>query len=879
LTTKRADGDPSIARAAPNFPMSLSSLIVQREIATIRQVEEALARQVLYGGDLVTNLLEVAKLDEGTLTLLLAESFGIQAATLGALPTPQDRARDLVSAELATERAIVPLAIEQGALVLAVAEPLPPEVEEELRYTLGFKIIQRIAPMVRVREALAQVYGAPIERRLQRLLARLGATEIQGLVPSEPAKRDTREMPVPERPHINTIPFQPRAGELKTPSVHAPRSTEMGFPAPPSRIPSASPPLAPVAPQPESLTHRTDPAPRPAHVFETFESPRASLIQREAATPPRPARRRRGPITPDAAKKELEEAQDRDAILDLFFDYSRQYFDYSALFVVHGDIAEGRDAYGDGASRERVTGIGVPLDLESVLARAREQRAPVQVTPSGGGLDPVLLADLQRRTTGEVLVVPVVVRTRVVALFYGDSGDSGVEPASVREVLPFALQIAKAFEKIIVRKKLQGFLASSGGGGGGGGGAQAAAKVDPDLVVPKAPVATKSPLAESIVPEAIPLPPAHRLSDPPPPPLTAAAVRKVSGPPIPREDPPEFAAYAEPTPTLPDEFDETDLLGAPPSSEAIAIAPRLPPSARAGSAPNLPSVIVDVDSEFGSMVDRVIDEGDDYAEAELLRQGQGAMPAIMARFPGPITADRTRVEEGALRVAECGPVLRLIAGQRKAALPFVLPLVGDGDAERRYWATLLLTELPYAEAVDALVNRLFDPEAGVRRVAHLAARAVTETAPEALVDRLTKVLRDPAAPSVRRVEVVRTLGDLRERLAVPTLLEAMADADEEVAAGARSALILVARQDFGRDMRRWQAWWHANATRQRIEWLIDALMHETQSMRRSAGEELKMLTKEYFGYYDDLPKRERERAQQRYRDWWTTEGRLRYRRG
>ena len=42
--------------------MSLSSLIVQREIATIREVEEALARQVLYGGDLVTNLFEVTRL-------------------------------------------------------------------------------------------------------------------------------------------------------------------------------------------------------------------------------------------------------------------------------------------------------------------------------------------------------------------------------------------------------------------------------------------------------------------------------------------------------------------------------------------------------------------------------------------------------------------------------------------------------------------------------------------------------------------------------------------------------------------------------------------------------------------------------------------------
>src|SRR5258705_7605173 len=112
--------------------MSLSSLIVQREIATIRQVEEALARQVLYGGDLVTNLLEVAKLDEGTLTLLLAESFNIQAATLGPLPFPSDRARELVPMDLATRWAFVPLTLEGGALVIAVPEPLPREAEKEL---------------------------------------------------------------------------------------------------------------------------------------------------------------------------------------------------------------------------------------------------------------------------------------------------------------------------------------------------------------------------------------------------------------------------------------------------------------------------------------------------------------------------------------------------------------------------------------------------------------------------------------------------------------------------------------------------------------------------------------------------------------------------
>jgi hypothetical protein len=119
---------------------------------------------------------------------------------------------------------------------------------------------------------------------------------------------------------------------------------------------------------------------------------------------------------------------------------------------------------------------------------------------------------------------------------------------------------------------------------------------------------------------------------------------------------------------------------------------------------------------------------------------------------------------------------------------------------------------------------------------------------------------------------------MRDSLVVPVLIGALTDEDEEVALAARRALVVVCRQDFGRDTRRWLAWWASSSSRHRIEWLIDALTHEVPAMRRAAGQELKSTTKEYFGYYDDLPKRERERAQQRYRDWWKTEGRARFRR-
>ncbi|MBM4362006.1 MAG: hypothetical protein FJ104_04955, partial [Deltaproteobacteria bacterium] len=58
----------------------LSAEIVRRGIAPLREVEEAIARQVLYGGDLLTALLErLPDLDEARVLPLFAESLGLPA--------------------------------------------------------------------------------------------------------------------------------------------------------------------------------------------------------------------------------------------------------------------------------------------------------------------------------------------------------------------------------------------------------------------------------------------------------------------------------------------------------------------------------------------------------------------------------------------------------------------------------------------------------------------------------------------------------------------------------------------------------------------------------------------------------------------------------
>ena len=1019
--------------------MSLSTLIVQREIASIREVEEALARQVLYGGDLITNLLEVCKLDEAQLLPIVAESLGLPPASPGELPRAEPDAMRLVAAEVAVERNLAPLTVDRYGLTVAVAEPLSADVEQELSFALALPISQKIAPLVRIKQALARDYGVPLDRRLQRLLQRMMTDGPRG------------------------SSFPPMRHLLSSPDIR------LGAPRPPSIRPAAphSKPPEPVRPSvPPGGGART-------------------LVRQTELAAMRTLRRRRGAITVDVARAELEEATERDTIFDLLFEFARQYFDYTAVFIVHGETAEGRDAFGDGAARDKVARIGVPLDLPSILAETRQSKAMLQRVPSPEGLDAVLMSDLGRSGKTTCVVLPVVVRTRVVAMLLGDGGDTGIEASTLADVAGIVVQATAAFERLIVRRKLKGSMLPAGMGDsilpGAGAGAGAGSKVSmppptklsqirdrpsiEELAPPIRDLMTE-PMQAILPPETVTTGGRGKTDQPPPPPHLLE-VRRMSGRPIPREEPesrtrmpsvtapsnlggaaqeailamggtpaggtprsrgrrgtapkldfgavpppssmfgsealggddaerrllaeihgqrfehepltardqhPPPSPKAEspppmpvasthypvtdispvalpaPSPYEPDEevtqlsaqsgpvsssappsaelvsADDADVdvveaplfsikhSGGPPtpwpssmgpadpldapsprvpaipesrsrpmpaSEQQVSVALHRPPSSRSDHSRVLPSVIVDVASEYVGLVDRVLAGGAgnsaDDAETELLRAGGYAMPAIMERFPGPVTIERHLLTDGPMpRVAECGPVLRLVASQRRTALPFVLSHVEDPEVEKRFWATYLLTELVYPDTLDPILARVFDDEPRVRRAARAAARAFAEAHPSVIVERLELVAMDGAEHRDRRALAIDALGETREAQAVPALVRLLGDPDSEVAGAVRGALTAITRQDFGAMPAKWQTWWDANRDRHRLEWLIDSLMHDQAALRAAAGEELKTITKEYFGYYDDLPKRERERAQSRYREWWNSIGRVRF---
>jgi hypothetical protein len=315
----------------------------------------------------------------------------------------------------------------------------------------------------------------------------------------------------------------------------------------------------------------------------------------------------------------------------------------------------------------------------------------------------------------------------------------------------------------------------------------------------------------------------------------------------------------------------------PPRSRSVSVPARRPQPRHSSEEMRLPSVIVDVEEDIRELLQLVV-AGDVEAGDRVVELGEHAVGPLVAIFPGPITRELRRGTGEAPRASDCGPVLRALARIGPAAVPFLLVRTADADAKVRAWATRVLGEIPTLESARAVVRRFTDSDPDVRRAALAAGRLLQadSEARTAIRDGLCDLAAAPAQTKEIRHFAIEALADLRDARAVSRLIRLLEDRSSEILRSAGWALAVLARQDYGRDLSRWSDWWQRNGNRHRIEWLIDALMHDDANIRREAGDELKAITKEYFGYYDDLPKKERQKAQERYRDWWETKGKARF---
>jgi hypothetical protein len=123
------------------------------------------------------------------------------------------------------------------------------------------------------------------------------------------------------------------------------------------------------------------------------------------------------------------------------------------MFVVRHALAEGWECFGPGADKTALRGIGVPLDMPSLLHDAVSSGAPVVREPDQDGIDALLVKDLQRPGGNKLLVLPITLRGRTTALLWGDDGETDVAATWLNEVLALAPLVSRAIERILVERR------------------------------------------------------------------------------------------------------------------------------------------------------------------------------------------------------------------------------------------------------------------------------------------------------------------------------------------------------------------------------------------------------------------------------------------
>ena len=135
----------------------LGELLVARGACTAEQVAEALENQVIYGGRIGTNLVELGAVDEEALAQALGVQQGCPAlwGDIGADP----RALALVKADLAERLGLVPLRLEGRRLAVLAADPRDLSRIDELAFATGKDLRVVVVAESRLDELLRRHYG------------------------------------------------------------------------------------------------------------------------------------------------------------------------------------------------------------------------------------------------------------------------------------------------------------------------------------------------------------------------------------------------------------------------------------------------------------------------------------------------------------------------------------------------------------------------------------------------------------------------------------------------------------------------------------------------------------------------------------------------
>ncbi len=377
--------------------MKLGTLLLRDGVITLSQLEAALRAQVLYGGRLGTNLVELDFVHLDTLGRYLSVILDVPLANQAAFEAADPAIIEWFGAELADLYTAFPLGYEAdtpGVLGIVFAEPTNRPAMEQLATQCGQPITPYVAPELRLFYYLEKHYGLSRKARYIRTGSRRTA----------PSEQDERRR------------TQPAGGMELPPSVKlVPKKKKKRAETEQSASP---PPAEPAA---------AEPAPSPPAIRVSF---------REACNL-------------------IDAASHRDQIGRTLVDFAVGRFGAAVVFLLRDGNALGWRVHT--ATRKSpaspIDQLTLPLGGASVLEAACDSGEPYR------GGSPSAAKPIETKlwqTIGsddrpeEMLVVPVKVKQRVVNLIYVHGLNGGrISDPFAEELIELARHASDAYVRLI----------------------------------------------------------------------------------------------------------------------------------------------------------------------------------------------------------------------------------------------------------------------------------------------------------------------------------------------------------------------------------------------------------------------------------------------
>jgi len=400
----------------------LANVLLKSRRVTRAQLEEALDAQILNGGRLGTNLVELGHITEQQLVDALQALHRIPA--LHGEIVPHENALSMIQPQWCDKHNLVPLRLEGKRLYIGLISPYTPEQVRKLGERLGVEVQQVLIPEFRMNQLLRRYAKAFRPVRQIDLTHAAHLNPDLGAVQSKPAEELMSEEA-----------FQQLYAQALSGGRHS--SLEQA--------------------QTEQTEHEAEDTEAESAQMESplrdLRRPESTVAApRPKGTASSPAPQQLAPLSFAEAQAALAQIHERDGVAQVVMRFAAGKFARALLFTVHGEIATGWEGVGEALSGNRARRIALPLTPGGPFKLVRDTRSHfIGPLRRDAGLEGFF--KLAGGAPQTALLMPILARGRVVNILYADHGANKPTTPDIGELMILSQKVGRAYEEFLTRHK------------------------------------------------------------------------------------------------------------------------------------------------------------------------------------------------------------------------------------------------------------------------------------------------------------------------------------------------------------------------------------------------------------------------------------------